>query len=187
MWLFLLQRKGQSRTNSVFPRQREPAAPGFPPLWALPRSGSRNRIFPASNKNRGRASGFGQESGHGPGPFHGPGHALFPSIFRDPDPASASSCVHTALTRMMDIENEPVRWDASLYRAIAPGAAAPARHGISEASRIRRRGARAIPAPHADPFPRWKNTCEGQGPLLQGPARPPHGSDLPSPYCSFEK
>jgi catechol 2,3-dioxygenase len=56
--------------------------------------------------------GFGKRLEHGPG-RHGPGHALF-VYFRDPDGHRVE--LFNTHYQMMDIENEPVRWNASYTR-----------------------------------------------------------------------
>jgi catechol 2,3-dioxygenase len=56
--------------------------------------------------------GFGGSVEHGPG-RHGPGHALFVYL-RDPDGHRIE--FFTTHYQMMDIENEPVRWDASYMK-----------------------------------------------------------------------
>ena len=53
--------------------------------------------------------GFGNKVERGPG-RHGPGHAQF-VYFRDPDGHRVE--LFTTHYQMMDIENEPVRWDAN--------------------------------------------------------------------------
>jgi len=58
------------------------------------------------------AHGFGANLEFGPG-RHGPGHALF-AYFRDPDGHRIE--LFTTHYQMMDIENEPVRWDLSSLR-----------------------------------------------------------------------
>jgi catechol 2,3-dioxygenase len=55
------------------------------------------------------AHGFGANLEFGPG-RHGPGHALF-AYFRDPDGHRIE--LFTTHYQMMDIENEPVRWELS--------------------------------------------------------------------------
>jgi 3,4-dihydroxyphenylacetate 2,3-dioxygenase len=56
--------------------------------------------------------GFGTNVEHGPA-RHGPGHALF-VYFRDPDGHRIE--LFTTHYQVMDIENEPVRWDTSRSR-----------------------------------------------------------------------
>ena len=56
--------------------------------------------------------GFGENLEFGPG-RHGPGHALF-AYFRDPDGHRVE--LFNTHYQMMDIENEPVRWDLSYMR-----------------------------------------------------------------------
>jgi catechol 2,3-dioxygenase len=56
--------------------------------------------------------GFGANVEFGPG-RHGPGHALF-TYFRDPDGHRIE--LFNTHYQMMDIENEPVRWDLSQMR-----------------------------------------------------------------------
>jgi catechol 2,3-dioxygenase len=56
--------------------------------------------------------GFGANLEFGPG-RHGPGHALF-AYFRDPDGHRIE--LFNTHYQMMDIENEPVRWDTSSLR-----------------------------------------------------------------------
>jgi catechol 2,3-dioxygenase len=56
--------------------------------------------------------GFGKRLEHGPG-RHGPGHALF-TYFRDPDGHRIE--LFNTHYQMMDIENTPVRWNASYTR-----------------------------------------------------------------------
>lgn len=63
------------------------------------------------------AMGFGRALEHGPG-RHGPGHALF-TYFRDPDGHRIE--LFNTHYQMMDIENGPVRWDASYTRNRAWG------------------------------------------------------------------
>ncbi|HEY4919387.1 MAG TPA: VOC family protein [Xanthobacteraceae bacterium] len=77
------------------------------------------------------AHGFGKNLEHGPG-RHGPGHALF-VYFRDPDRHRIE--LFNTHYQMMDIENEPVRWDASYTRTRAWGLP-PRRAWHLEASRF---------------------------------------------------
>ena len=56
--------------------------------------------------------GFGANLEHGPA-RHGPGHALF-AYFRDPDGHRIE--LFNTHYQMMDIENEPVRWNLSYMR-----------------------------------------------------------------------
>jgi catechol 2,3-dioxygenase len=56
--------------------------------------------------------GFGANLEHGPG-RHGPGHALF-AYFRDPDGHRLE--LFNTHYQVMDIENEPVRWELSAMR-----------------------------------------------------------------------
>lgn len=56
--------------------------------------------------------GFGANVEYGPG-RHGPGHAMF-VYFRDPDGHRIE--LFTTHYQVMDIENEPVRWDLSYMR-----------------------------------------------------------------------
>jgi catechol 2,3-dioxygenase len=56
--------------------------------------------------------GFGTNLEHGPA-RHGPGHALF-AYFRDPDGHRIE--LFNTHYQMMDIENEPVRWNLSYMR-----------------------------------------------------------------------
>ena len=83
--------------------------------------------------------GFAENIEYGPG-RHGPGHALFVYL-RDPDGHRIE--LFNTHYQMMDIENEPVRWDASMP-ASGAGNFRRARAGFTEASRFhRRRAARA--------------------------------------------
>jgi glyoxalase/bleomycin resistance protein/dioxygenase superfamily protein len=75
--------------------------------------------------------GFGANLEFGPG-RHGPGHALF-AYFRDPDGHRIE--VFTTHYQMMDIENEPVRWDLSFMRRRPWGFPAQ-RSWFEEASRF---------------------------------------------------
>jgi len=74
-------------------------------------------------------SGFGQNLEFGPG-RHGPGHALF-AYFRDPDGHRVE--IFNTHYQTMDIENEPVRWDASYLRH-RPWGLPPRRKWYQEAS-----------------------------------------------------
>jgi catechol 2,3-dioxygenase len=56
--------------------------------------------------------GFGPNIEHGPG-RHGPGHALF-VYFRDPDGHRIE--LFTTHYQIMDIENEPIRWELSYMK-----------------------------------------------------------------------
>ena len=73
--------------------------------------------------------GFGGNLEFGPG-RHGPGHALF-GYFRDPDGHRIE--VFNTHYQMMDIENEPVRWDLS-YMRNRPWGFPPRRTWFEEAS-----------------------------------------------------
>jgi catechol 2,3-dioxygenase len=75
--------------------------------------------------------GFGGNLEFGPG-RHGPGHALF-GYFRDPDRHRIE--VFNTHYQMMDIENEPVRWDLS-YMRNRPWGFPPRRSWYEEASRF---------------------------------------------------
>ena len=75
--------------------------------------------------------GFGENLEFGPG-RHGPGHALF-GYFRDPDGHRIE--VFNTHYQMMDIENEPVRWDLSSMRRRPWGLQAQ-RSWFEEASRF---------------------------------------------------
>jgi catechol 2,3-dioxygenase len=75
--------------------------------------------------------GFGKRLEHGPG-RHGPGHALF-VYFRDPDGHRVE--LFNTHYQMMDIENEPVRWNASYTRQRGWGLP-PQRKWHFEASRF---------------------------------------------------
>jgi catechol 2,3-dioxygenase len=75
--------------------------------------------------------GFGRRLEHGPG-RHGPGHALF-VYFRDPDGHRIE--LFNTHYQMMDIENEPVRWNASYTRQRGWGLP-PQRKWHFEASRF---------------------------------------------------
>jgi catechol 2,3-dioxygenase len=57
--------------------------------------------------------GFGRHLEHGPG-RHGPGHALF-VYFRDPDGHRVE--LFNTHYQMMDVENQPVRWNDSYTRS----------------------------------------------------------------------
>jgi catechol 2,3-dioxygenase len=92
------------------------------------------------------ALGFGNSLEHGPG-RHGPGHALF-CYFRDPDRHRIE--LFNTHYQMMDIENEPVRWDASYTRNRAWGLP-PRRQWHFEASRFAGVEPRD-PARKPDPF-----------------------------------
>jgi catechol 2,3-dioxygenase len=76
--------------------------------------------------------GFGANLEYGPG-RHGPGHALF-AYFRDPDGHRLE--VFTTHYQVMDIENEPVRWNLSSLRQRSWGLP-PCRRWYDEASRFR--------------------------------------------------
>jgi catechol 2,3-dioxygenase len=76
--------------------------------------------------------GFGANLEHGPG-RHGPGHALF-AYFRDPDGHRIE--VFTTHYQMMDIENEPLRWELS-YMRNRPWGFPPRQKWYQEASRFR--------------------------------------------------
>jgi catechol 2,3-dioxygenase len=75
--------------------------------------------------------GFGKRLEHGPG-RHGPGHALF-VYFRDPDGHRVE--LFNTHYQMMDIENAPVRWNASYTRQRGWGLP-PQRKWHFEASRF---------------------------------------------------
>jgi catechol 2,3-dioxygenase len=75
--------------------------------------------------------GFGGNLEFGPG-RHGPGHALF-GYFRDPDGHRIE--VFNTHYQMMDIENEPVRWDLGAMRRRPWGFPAK-RSWFEEASRF---------------------------------------------------
>jgi catechol 2,3-dioxygenase len=75
--------------------------------------------------------GFGKHLEHGPG-RHGPGHALF-VYFRDPDGHRVE--LFNTHYQMMDIENTPVRWNASYTRQRGWGLP-PQRKWHFEASRF---------------------------------------------------
>lgn len=75
------------------------------------------------------AHGFGGHLEVGPG-RHGPGHALY-TYFRDPD-AHRIELFNTHY-QMMDIENEPIRWDLSSLRN-RPWGFPPRRSWYEEAS-----------------------------------------------------
>jgi catechol 2,3-dioxygenase len=92
------------------------------------------------------ALGFGKNLEHGPG-RHGPGHALF-VYFRDPDRHRIE--LFNTHYQMMDIENEPVRWDVSYTRSRAWGLP-PRRQWHFEASRFAGVEPRD-PAKKPDPF-----------------------------------
>jgi catechol 2,3-dioxygenase len=62
------------------------------------------------------ALGFGQKVERGPG-RHGPGHAMF-VYFRDPDGHRVE--LFNTHYQMMDLENEPVRWDPADHRISYP-------------------------------------------------------------------
>jgi catechol 2,3-dioxygenase len=101
------------------------------------------------------ALGFGRSLEHGPG-RHGPGHALF-VYFRDPDRHRIE--LFNTHYQMMDIENEPVRWDASYTRNRAWGLP-PRRQWHFEASRFSGVVPRD-PARTPDPFTLEKYLAEG--------------------------
>ncbi len=90
--------------------------------------------------------GFGANLEYGPG-RHGPGHALF-AYFRDPDGHRVE--VFTTHYQVMDIENEPVRWNLSSLRQRSWGLP-PRRQWYQEASRFRDVEPRA-PARPGDPM-----------------------------------
>jgi catechol 2,3-dioxygenase len=90
--------------------------------------------------------GFGANLEYGPG-RHGPGHALF-AYFRDPDGHRVE--VFNTHYQVMDIENEPVRWDLSSMRQRSWGLP-PRRQWYQEASRFRDIEPRA-PARPGDPM-----------------------------------
>ena len=73
--------------------------------------------------------GFGANIEHGPG-RHGPGHAMF-VYFRDPDGHRIE--LFTTHYQIMDIENEPVRWDLS-YMKNRPWGFPPRERWYREAS-----------------------------------------------------
>lgn len=73
--------------------------------------------------------GFSRNVEYGPG-RHGPGHALF-VYFRDPDGHRVE--LFTTHYQIMDIENDPVRWDAS-YLANRPWGFPPREKWYREAS-----------------------------------------------------
>jgi 3,4-dihydroxyphenylacetate 2,3-dioxygenase len=75
--------------------------------------------------------GFGANLEYGPG-RHGPGHALF-AYFRDPDGHRLE--VFNTHYQVMDIENEPARWDLSSLRQRSWGLP-PRRKWYQEASRF---------------------------------------------------
>ncbi len=75
------------------------------------------------------AHGFGAHLEAGPG-RHGPGHALY-AYFRDPDGHRFE--LFNTHYQMMDIENEPVRWDLSMLRQ-RPWGFPPQRRWYEEAS-----------------------------------------------------
>lgn len=75
--------------------------------------------------------GFGANLEHGPG-RHGPGHAMF-VYFRDPDGHRVE--LFTTHYQVMDIENEPVRWDLS-YMKTRPWGLPPRQKWYREASRF---------------------------------------------------
>ncbi len=75
--------------------------------------------------------GYGRNVERGPG-RHGPGHALF-VYFRDPDGHRVE--LFNTHYQVMDLENEPVRWDLHDPAVAFPGASPPASAG----SRRRRR------------------------------------------------
>jgi catechol 2,3-dioxygenase len=77
------------------------------------------------------AFGFGANLEYGPG-RHGPGHALF-AYFRDPDRHRIE--LFNTHYQVMDIENEPVRWDLSSLRRRSWGLP-PRRRWYLEASRF---------------------------------------------------
>jgi catechol 2,3-dioxygenase len=90
--------------------------------------------------------GFGANLEYGPG-RHGPGHALF-AYFRDPDGHRVE--LFTTHYQMMDIENEPVRWNLSAMRRRSWGLP-PRRQWYVEATRFRDTEPRA-PARPGDPM-----------------------------------
>ena len=90
--------------------------------------------------------GFGPNLEYGPG-RHGPGHALF-AYFRDPDRHRLE--VFNTHYQVIDIENEPVRWDLSAMRQRSWGLP-PRRQWYLEASRFRDTEPRA-PAHAGDPM-----------------------------------
>jgi catechol 2,3-dioxygenase len=90
--------------------------------------------------------GFGANLEYGPG-RHGPGHALF-AYFRDPDGHRVE--VFNTHYQVMDIENEPVRWELSSLRQRSWGLP-PRRRWYREASRFPGLEPRA-PARPGDPM-----------------------------------
>ena len=78
------------------------------------------------------AHGFGANLEVGPG-RHGPGHALF-TYFRDPDGHRIE--LFNTHYQMMDIENEPVRWDVSYVRR-RPWGMPPRKSWFEEAAAFR--------------------------------------------------
>jgi catechol 2,3-dioxygenase len=78
------------------------------------------------------AHGFGGNLEVGPG-RHGPGHALY-TYFRDPDGHRME--LFNTHYQMMDIENEPVRWNLS-YMRTRPWGFPPQRKWFEEASAFR--------------------------------------------------
>jgi len=92
------------------------------------------------------AHGFGANLEHGPG-RHGPGHALF-AYFRDPDGHRIE--VFTTHYQMMDVENEPLRWELS-YMRNRPWGFPPRQKWYQEASHFRDVELREPPK-NAQPF-----------------------------------
>jgi catechol 2,3-dioxygenase len=116
-----LQRKGNPH-DIVFARQSGPRL--HHAAFTVPDAG--HLIHACDHAG---ALGFGGSLEHGPG-RHGPGHALF-CYFRDPDRHRIE--LFTTHYQVMDIENEPVRWDAS-YSRNRPWGLPPRQQWYSEAS-----------------------------------------------------
>ena len=112
-----------------------------------------NRIASPGLRHRG-ALGFGRTGARSR--RHGPGHALF-VYFGDPDRHRIE--LFNTHYQMMDIENEPVRWDASYTRNRAWGLP-PRRQWHFEASRFSGVESRD-PAKKPDPFTLEKYLAEG--------------------------
>jgi 3,4-dihydroxyphenylacetate 2,3-dioxygenase len=105
------------------------------------------------------ALGFGKRLEHGPG-RHGPGHALF-VYFRDPDGHRVE--LFNTHYQMMDVENAPVRWNASYTRERSWGMP-PRRKRHFEASRFAGVAPRD-PARIPDPYTLEKFLAEAREPV----------------------
>jgi len=76
------------------------------------------------------ALGFGRDVERGPG-RHGPGHAMY-VYFRDPDGHRVE--LFNTHYQIMDMENQPIRWDASDHRLSFPWGLPAQRKWFAEAT-----------------------------------------------------